>query len=82
MKRPSNETVRWLAAELAMREIEAMATDTDNLKASAGDWFIDADEFDKRDIAARLRTELRQLVKAMHKRSERLITEGGMEAVK
>lgn len=81
MKKPSSETLRWLAAELAMREIEAMTSRTDNLKAMAGDWFPDADEFDRRELAAALKKELGQLMQAMHTRSTRLVGEGRMEAI-
>lgn len=81
MKRPDDKVIRWLAAELAMRELERYSEDVPGLKAAASDWFLDADEFDKRELAERLRKELGQFVQAMHNRSTRLVDAGEMEAI-
>lgn len=76
MAKPSVEEARYVVTSVVLAALDELAEDHHGLKMAAQDWFPDADEFDRREIAAWLAVGVRGMSGLIEKRRQGMIESG------
>lgn len=76
MAKPTVEEVRYAVTSVVLGALDELAEDERELKIQAGLWFPDADEFDRREIAAMLKVGVAGMAGLIEKRRRGMIESG------
>lgn len=76
MAKPTVEEVRYVVTSVVLQALDELAEDEQGLKLAAHDWFPDADEFDRREIAAWLKQGVEGMAGLIEKRRQGMIESG------
>lgn len=76
MAKPTVEEVRFVVTAVCLNALDELAEDHHALKMAAHDWFPDADEFDRREIADWLKKGVEGMAGLLEKRRRGMIESG------